>query len=78
MSSFPQSSSSVSPASTAVMRRVRPHASLTDPKALTYFSTLCNIHGGQGITWQPKNITVTQRAPRKSILPRLPCSSAQS
>ena len=51
---------------------------LDGPKALAYFSTLCNIHGGQGITCQPKNITVSQRAPLRPIPLLRPSHSADS
>src|SRR5215472_9668532 len=33
---------------------------------------------GQELTCQPKNITVTQRAPRRLILPLLPCNPTES
>jgi len=46
-------------------QRIPSRGTLTDQKALAYSSTLCNIQGGQGITCQPKNTTVSQRAPRK-------------
>ena len=51
---------------------------LDGPKALAYVSTLCNIHGGQGITCQPKNITVLQRAPLRPIPLLRPSHSADS
>src|SRR5262249_44424458 len=53
-------------------------STLTDQKALAYPSRVCHTCGWLEITCPHKNTTVTQRAPRKSILPRLPCSSAQS
>ena len=55
-----------------------PKNELTDQKALAYFSTLCNIDGGQGITCQPKHITVTCRAPRRPIPLLPPSNSAKS
>src|SRR5262249_2844442 len=51
---------------------------LMDQKVLAYFSTLCNIDGGQGITCQPKHITVTHRAPLRPIPPLRPSNSAKS
>src|SRR5215831_1559050 len=64
--------------SAAVMRRVRRYGTLTDQKALAYPSKVCHTCGWQEITCPHKNTTVTQRAPRKSILPILPCHSAES